>query len=79
VRTRGIHTGDLVLINRLGRIFYAKVGGLERAGVLAIEPLDRRVTYRTAKAREIVDHWSHSRLGLDTRPSRAQLQLEVPA
>ena len=76
MRARGIHSGDLVLVNRLGRLFYAKVGGLERAGVLAVEPLDRRVSYRTAKAREVVDHWSHARLGGE-RPSRAQLQLEV--
>jgi len=79
VRTRGIHAGDLVLVNRLGRIFYAKVAGLERAGVLAVEPLDRRVSYRSARAREIVDHWSHSRPGRDERPLLAQLQLEVLA
>ena len=28
--------------------------------MLAVEPLDRHVTYRTARAREIVDHWSHA-------------------
>jgi hypothetical protein len=76
VRTRAIHPGDLVLVNRLGRLFYARVSGLERAGVLALEPLDRRVTYRTARAREIVDHWSHARADRDERPSRAQLRLE---
>jgi hypothetical protein len=47
--------------------------------VLAIEPLDRRVTYRSAKAREVIDHWTHSTLGHDERVPVAQLQLEVPA
>ncbi len=76
MRTRAIHPGDLVLVNRLGRLFYARVGGVERSGVLAVEPLDRRVTYRTAKAREIVDHWSHRGMNRDDRPSRAQLALD---
>lgn len=77
VRTRTIHPGDLVLVSHLGRLFYAKVAGLDRAGVLAVEPLDRRVTYRTAKAREVVDHWAHNGLGREDRLSVAQLQLEV--
>ncbi len=79
MRTRAIHPGDVVLVSHLGRVFYAKVAALERAGVLAVEPLDRRVSYRTAKAREVVDHWAHSALGRDERPPVAQLQLEVPA
>jgi hypothetical protein len=37
------------------------------------------VTYRTAKAREVVDHWSHARDEREQRPSREQLQLEVSA
>jgi hypothetical protein len=44
VRTCAIHPGDLVLVDRLGRVFYAKVLGAERAGVLSVQPLDRRVT-----------------------------------
>jgi hypothetical protein len=79
VRTRAIHAGDLILVNRLGRVFYAKVDGLLQAGVLAIEPLDRRVSYRSAKAREVVDHWAHSTVGRDDRVPVAQLRLEVAA
>lgn len=75
VRTRAIHPGDLVLVDRLGRVFYAKVLGAERAGALRVQPLDRRVTYRSARAREIVDHWSHNRADRDERPPAAQLQL----
>ena len=77
MRTRAIHPGDVVLVAHLGRLFYAKVVGHERAGVLAVEPLDRRVSYRSAKAREVLDHWAHARGDRDERPSRAQLQLEV--
>ena len=77
MRTRAIHAGDLVLVNHLSRVFYAKVAGSLQAGVLAIEPLDRRVTYRSAKAREVVDHWSHSTVGHDERVPVAQLRLEV--
>lgn len=42
-----------------------------------IEPLDRRVSYRSAKAREVVDHWAHSTVGHDERVPVAQLRLEV--
>ena len=77
MRTRAIHAGDLVLVNHLGRLFYARVAGLERAGVMAIEPLDRRLSYRSTKAREVVDHWAHSTVGRDERVPVAQLRLEV--
>lgn len=77
MRTRAIHAGDLVLVNHLGRVFYAKVAGALQAGVLAIEPLDRRVSYRSAKARDVVDHWAHRSSGADERVPVAQLRLEV--
>jgi hypothetical protein len=76
MRTRGIHPGDLVLVDRLGRVFYAKVLGAERAGVLAVQPLDRRITYRSAKAREVLDHWAHTRPSPDERPPKTQLTLD---
>jgi hypothetical protein len=75
VRTRAIDPGDLVLVDRRGRLFYARVLGAERAGVPSVQPLDRRMTYRSARAREIVDHWSHNRADRDERPPAAQLQL----
>jgi len=37
VRTRAIHPGDLVLVDRLGRLFYAKVLAAARAGVLSVQ------------------------------------------
>ena len=54
--------GDIILADRLGRRFYAIV--IERRGhELEVEPIDRRVTYRRVKAREL--------LGL-SRKSRTQ-------
>jgi hypothetical protein len=50
--------------------------GHERAGVLRVEPLERHVTYRSVKAREVVDHWTHAAAGRDERPPDAQLAFD---
>jgi hypothetical protein len=76
VRLRSVHPGDVVLANHKGRVFYARVVGHERAGVLRVEPLERNVTYRSVKAREVVDHWTHTASGREERPSDAQLAFE---
>jgi hypothetical protein len=53
--------GDIVLCDRLGRRFYAIV--VERHGRdLEVEPIDRRVTYRRVKAREVLGIWRKSRV-----------------
>ena len=49
--------GDIVEVNRLGRRFRALVGGSTHGG-LSIEPLDRRVTYRTCRPHEVLAHWA---------------------
>jgi hypothetical protein len=76
MRLRAVHPGDVVLANHKGRIFYARVVGHERAGVLRVEPLERHVTYRSVKAREVVDHWTHAAAGRDERPPDAQLAFD---
>ncbi len=76
MRLRSVHPGDVVLANHKGRIFYARVVGHQRAGVLRIEPLERNVTWRSVKAREVVDHWTHAASGRDERLSDAQLAFE---
>jgi hypothetical protein len=59
----GVKGGDIVLCDRMGRVFYAIViEGHERE--LEVDPLDRRVTYRRVKAREVLGIWR--------RRSRAQ-------
>lgn len=78
MRLEGIEAGDIIEINRLGRRFHALVSG-NAPGGLSIQPLDRRVTYRTCRAREVVGHWSkRGRPRTTTEPLQPQvLQLEL--
>jgi hypothetical protein len=57
MRLEGIREGDIVEVNRLGRRFHALVGESVDDG-LSIEPLDRRVTYRTCRPHEVLAHWA---------------------
>jgi hypothetical protein len=55
-----VRSGDIVLCDRLGREFFAIV--VERQGrELEVDPIDRRVTYRRVKAREVLGVWRKSR------------------
>jgi hypothetical protein len=55
-----VRAGDIVLADRKGRRFYAiVVERLDRQ--LEVEPIDRRVTYRHVKAREVIGIWRKSR------------------
>ena len=56
----GVNPGDIVLADRKGRRFYALVVE-RRERELEIEPIDRRVTHRTVKAREVIGIWRKSR------------------
>jgi hypothetical protein len=58
--TRAIQRDDIVLVNKRGRLFYARVQGLGAAGGLSVVPLERSVSHRQAGAGEIVDHWSRA-------------------
>ena len=40
-----------------GRVFHALVRGTTQAG-LQVEPIERNITYRQVKARDVVEHWS---------------------
>ncbi len=57
MRLADVMAGDIVLVNRKGRVFHAVVGATQ-AGGLTIEPIERRVTYRSCTAQEVVGHWS---------------------
>jgi hypothetical protein len=57
VRLEGIKLGDIVEVDRLGRRFHAVVTG-NAPGGLSVQPLDRRTTYRTCRAHEVVAHWA---------------------
>jgi hypothetical protein len=60
MRTRGIDPGDLVLVNKRGRLFHARVRSVTPTGVLHIDPIERNISYREASAREVADHWRHA-------------------
>ena len=57
MRLAGIHTGDIVEVDRLGRRFHALVTGAAPRG-LTVQPLDKRITYRSCRAHEVLTHWS---------------------
>ena len=61
VRARAIHAGDLVRVNKRGRLFHAQVTGVAAGGGFVVAPIERNVSYRHVTAREIVDHWAHAR------------------
>lgn len=80
MRLAGIQTGDIVEVDRLGRRFHAVVTA-DAPGGLAIQPLDRRVTYRTCRAHEVRTHWSkrgRPRVTVEPlEPSPLQLELDT--
>ena len=76
MRTRAIHRGDIVLVNKKGRVFHAKVQGLGATGGFAVVPLERNVSYRQAAAREIVDHWAHAGRDRSEDPAEGQISFD---
>jgi hypothetical protein len=80
MRVEGIRAGDIVEVDRLGRRFHALVGETADGG-LSIEPLDRRVTYRTCRPHEVRAHWARrGRVRASSEPlGPSPLQLELDA
>ncbi len=78
MRLEGIEAGDIVEIDRMGRRFHAVVTGSAPGG-LAVQPLDRKVTYRSCRAHEVVAHWAkRGRPRTTNEPLEPQvLQLEL--
>ena len=80
MRLEGIERGDIVEVDRKGRRFHALVTGVAPGG-LAIQPLDRRVSYHSCSSREVIGHWA--RRGRPRRsdgpmlPSPRQLELDL--
>jgi len=56
----GVCPDDIVLADVKGWRFYAIVVA-RRERELEVEPIDRRVTYRRVKAREVLGIWRKSR------------------
>jgi hypothetical protein len=80
MRLASVLVGDIVLVNRKGRVFHALVTAIEHRG-LAVEPIDKRITYRRCGAHDVVGHWARRgrpQAGDDElRPTEAQLSLGV--
>ena len=80
MRLEGIQSGDIVEVDRLGRRFHALVNGSARGG-LGIQPLDRRITYRSCRAHEVVAHWAKRGRPRSTseplEPSPLQLEFDT--
>ncbi len=80
MRLANVLVGDIVLVNRKGRVFHAIVTGTERRG-LSLEPIDKRITYRHCGSHDVVGHWA--RRGRPTageerlKPTEEQLSLGV--
>jgi hypothetical protein len=80
MRLEGIHIGDIVEVDRLGRRFHALVTGNAQGG-LTVQPFDRRVTYHTCRAHDVVGHWAKRGRPRSTNeplePSPLQLELDT--
>jgi hypothetical protein len=81
MRLEGIQTGDIVQVDHQGRRFYATVTG-PVAGGLALQPLDRRVNYYSARSHEVIAHWAKRGRPRATseplEPSPHQLEMNLP-
>jgi hypothetical protein len=53
VRTAGLRPGTVVKVNKLGRVFLARLTGEPTRNRVPIKPLSSQVTYLTARPREI--------------------------
>jgi hypothetical protein len=80
MRLEGIQIGDIVEVDRLGRRFHALVIG-NASGALTIQPLDKRITYRSCRAHDVCAHWAKRGRPRTTAdpldPSPLQLELDT--
>jgi hypothetical protein len=63
-----VEPDDLVLVSSRGRLFYARVRGVERLGRLTVTPLDQSVRVRSVGPDELRGHWAFQG---DPRPGSA--------
>jgi hypothetical protein len=76
MRTRAIKPGDIVLVNKRGRIFHAKIRGLAAGGGFDVSPVERGISYLTCKPAEITEHWSLARVRREDRPPPGQISFD---
>jgi hypothetical protein len=76
MRTRSIKPGDIVLVNKRGRIFHATIHGAPSGGGFEIAPLQRGISYRHCTAAEITEHWSRTMIRREGRPPPGQISFD---
>jgi hypothetical protein len=57
VRLDGIDPGDIIRASVRGRVFHAVVRGAVPGG-LAVDPVERGISSRQVRARDVVEHWA---------------------
>jgi len=57
MRLSAISPGDIVRVSVRGRVFHGVVRGTVPGG-LQVEPIERNISYRQIKARDVVEHWA---------------------
>ncbi|MDP8968077.1 MAG: hypothetical protein M3N04_05715 [Actinomycetota bacterium] len=55
-----LDSGDIVLLDKKGRVFYALVEAID-GQQLKVAPIDRHNTWRTATAKEVIGIWRASK------------------
>ena len=55
----GIAPGDVVRISSQGRVYHAVVRGTVLGG-LEVDPIERGVSQRRVKVRDVVEHWTRA-------------------
>jgi hypothetical protein len=55
-----VSPGDIVRVNKKGRLFLATVSSKEPQG-LKVTPIRDNISYHEASAREVVEHWKRVR------------------
>ena len=55
----GIAPGDMVRVSSQGRMFHAVVRGTVLGG-LEVDPIERGVSLRRVKPRDVVEHWARA-------------------
>ena len=74
MRLEQIRSGDIVLVSKGGRRFHATVREV-KDGVVAVEPIERGISYRHASAREVVDVWRRAAQAGAREIAKGQLSL----
>ena len=80
MRLEDIQTGDIVEVDHHGRRFHALVTGTAPGG-LALQPLDRRINYYSARSRQVIGHWAKrgrpKATEMPLEPSPRQLEIDL--